>query len=100
MRNRTFLALSMAMVLTLLLVSTALAAQGQITEVNPSGVHGTIKEDVTEDEFHFVLPPPKRPDGLQLEIGLKVNFTEDCRGNHCFATGVTKQTSSSGTTSD
>ena len=92
MLRRTIIGLTAGLLLLASTASVAFAAQGQITEVNPSGVTGIIVEDGTGDEVRFVLPPPKRPDGLQPAVGVDVFFTKDCRGNHCFATGVTSQT--------
>ncbi len=92
MLRRTIVALTGVLLLLAFTGSVAFAAQGQITEVNPSGVQGIIVEDGTGDEFQFVLPPPKRPAGFHPSAGDSVSFTTDCRGNRCFASGVTEQT--------
>ncbi len=70
------------------LAGTALAAQGQITEVNPSGVHGIIVEDGTGDEIHFVNPVPRQDADWPPRLGTTVTFEEVCKGRHCFATNV------------
>ena len=71
-------------------ISDAQAAQGQITEVNPSGIHGTIT--VVEGEligqiFHLVSSPDKgRPSPITFEVGDIVTFEPF----HKLAIGATK----------
>ena len=63
-----------AIVASLLLVSPALAAQGQITEVNPSGVHGVIVEDGTGDEVGFVRPASMQDPEDPWQVGDPVTY--------------------------
>ena len=50
--------LLIAIALTGIIIATSptsvFAAQGQITEVNPSGVHGTITDIDTGDTYHLI----------------------------------------------
>ncbi len=50
MRTPTKVALGIAMTLLVGVSTPLLAAQGQITEVNPSGVHGKVKVILQADE--------------------------------------------------
>ena len=70
--------------------SIAFAAQGQITEVNPSGVHGTITDLDTGEVVAFTVPKSKQPAGWPPELGEVVSYDLDCRGAHCFADGVSE----------
>ncbi len=75
------------------MAAPALAAQGQITEVNPSGVHGTVvvlqaddgEEVAPGDSVTFVRPFSMQDPNEILEEGLLVLFTASCnRGGHCI----------------
>ena len=74
--------------LLIALAGTAMAAQGQITEVNPSGVHGIIVEDGTGDKIHFVNPVPQQDADWPPELNTPVTFEVACRGKHRFATNM------------
>ena len=93
MRIRSLIVIGIIAVFTASLFAStvAFAAQGQITEVNPSGVHGRIAEvNKAGSEIAFTLPPPMQPEGWAPEVGDEVEFTPVCVGGsaHCFATGV------------
>jgi hypothetical protein len=38
--------------------------------------------------FGLSCQPPQAPAGPELEVGQSVEFTKECSGNHCVATGI------------
>ena len=68
MRIRSLIAIGIIAVFTASLFAStvAFAAQGQITEVNPSGVHGTIivieDGEPTGEVITFTLPTAMQPE--------------------------------------
>ena len=67
--------------------NSTFAAQGQITEVNPSGVHGVVSILGTGDLIRFTTPRPAE----KLRVGDAVTFEIQCLGrtiNSCFAIDI------------
>ncbi len=71
--NKLLAALTVGIIGAFAVATTALAAQGVITEVNPSGVTGIIVEDGTRDEVRFINPPKN---DVSLSVGQWVEFTK------------------------
>ena len=75
MRTCRKIALGIAMTLLVGGSSPLLAAQGQITEVNPSGVHGKVilQADEGVEEVSFINPRAFR-DGYTPQVGDTVDI--------------------------
>ena len=73
------------LIIGIIAIIPALAAQGTITDVNPPGNHGKITEDGTGDVFNFGVPRDLVDKDYVPEFGDRVTFSP---GNGKKATDV------------